>query len=713
MEAISKLLEEFPAPSQEEWRAAAEKLLKGKPFDKVMRQKTLEGIELEPILCKDVLENLPSARTLPGFDGYLRGTCAAGYNANLWEIAQELPDGFPADFNRTAHEALMGGQNALNITFDTATLNGTDPEQAKPGEVGACGLSLANLNDIETAFSEIIPDAVSFHINCGCSGLGIAALFFAWLKKQGVQPETMRGSFNMDPLLMLAATGILPAKLEKLLDEQAVLADYCSRNAPEIQAIGVSTMPYHQAGASSTQELGIALATGLLYIRQMLERGMKIDAAAKQIRFSLSIGPNFFMEIAKIRSARVLWSNVVKAFGGSDDACKIKLHARTGLHNKTARDPYVNMLRTSMEALSGSIAGTDSLCVGNFDETARPPDSFSHRIARNTHLILQEECELTHVVDPAGGSWTIEWLTDEVSEKSWSFFQEIEAAGGIEKALEQNFIQKNIAATATERENRLNHRRISLIGTNVYPSIDETPLTTDLPDYDQIRETRIREVSETRASSDQSDTARREQLLEELSKSNDDTLISLLTEAVQAGATLGEITKATRNPKESCNPITPLPHKRLAANYEMLRTAADKFEVQTGARPKIFLVNLGSLRRHKARADFTKAFFTAGGFNVISPEGFEQPDDAVSALRESGATIAVVCGTDDDYNEHFTHYAKAIKATLSKTHLVLAGFPGDKEADYRAAGLDDFIFIKSNNFQVNQDYLKRIGALKI
>ncbi len=184
-----------------------------------------------------------------------------------------------------------------------------------------------------------------------------------------------------------------------------------------------------------------------------------------------------------------------------------------------------------------------------------------------------------------------------------------------------------------------------------------------------------------------------------------------MTEAVQAGATLGEITKATRNLSESCNPITPLSNTRLAANYEMLRTAADKFEAQTGARPKIFLVNLGPLRRHKARADFTKAFFTAGGFNVISPEGFEQPDDAVAALRESGATIAVVCGTDDDYNEHFIHYAKAIKATLSKTHLVLAGFPGDKEADYRAAGMDDFIFIKSNNFQVNQDYLKRVGAL--
>ncbi len=708
----SRLLEEFSIPQKEEWRAAAEKLLKGKPFDKVMRHKTLEGIELEPILWKDVLENLSAAKTLPGFDDYLRGTRAAGYNANLWEIAQELPCGLPAEFNRIAHEALMGGQNALNVTFDIATLNGVDPEQAKPGEVGACGLSLANLNDIETAFNEIIPEAVSFHISCGCSGLSVAALFFAWLQKHGIQPETIRGSFNMDPLAMLAATGTLPTKLEQLSDEQAILANHCSQNAPGIQAIGVSTMPYHQAGASSTQELGIALATGVFYIRQMLERGMEIDAAAKQIRFSMNIGPNFFMEIAKIRAARVLWSKVVKAFGGSDEASKIKLHVRTGLHNKTARDPYVNMLRTSMEALSGSIAGIDSLCVGNFDETVRPPNSFSRRIARNTHLILQEECELTNVVDPAGGSWTIEWLTGEVSEKSWSFFQEIEAAGGIETALQQNFIQHNIAATATEREDRLNHRRISLIGTNVYPNIDEPPLATDLPDYDQIRKTRIREVSEARASSSQNDTDRHKQLLEEISKSSKDALISLLTEAALTGATIGEMNGVIRNGNESCNPITPLPHTRLAANYEALRAAADKFEAQPGVRPKIFLVNLGPLRRHKARADFTKAFFAAGGFNVISSNGFERPDDAVAALRDSGAAIAVVCGTDDDYSECFVDYAKAIKAALSKVHLVLAGFPGDKEADYRAAGMDDFIFIKSNHFQVNRDYLIRLGALQ-
>lgn len=709
MESTQKLLEEFPNSTYEEWRVAAEKLLKGKPFDKVMKHRTLEGIELEPILRQDVLDDLPAAKTLPGFDGYLRGTRASGYNATPWEIAQELPYGSPAEFNRAVLGDLMRGQNTLNIALDVATLKGLDPTKAASGEVGACGLSLTCLADVEVAFREIIPDAVSFHINTGYSGLGVAALFFAWLAKQNLRPTTIRGSFNMDPLAILAATGALPTKLANLLDEQAILASYCNQRASEIRAVGVSTMPYHQAGASSVQELGIALATGAFYIRQMLERGMEIDAAARQLRVSLAIGPNFFMEIAKVRAARVLWSKVVEAFGGTKEAQKINLHIRTGLHNKTRNDPYVNMLRTSMEALSGAIAGTDSMSVGNFDETSRLPDSFSRRISRNTHLILQEECELTGVVDPAGGSWTIEWLTDEISKASWSFFQEIEAAGGIESALEQGLIQNKIAATAAERERQFNQRRISLIGANVYPNVNETPLKPNIPDYDQLRKTRVREVAEARSAPDQETCA---QLLKKVSETDGEERLPELIKAARAGATIGEITDACRQSADRQPPIKPLLNKRLAANYEMLRTAADTFKAETGARPKIFLVNLGPLRRHKARADFTSAFFAAGGFDVASPPGFEKPDDAVAALKDSAAIIAVVCGTDDDYAENFADFAKAIKAALPETHLVLAGFPGDNEADYRAAGMDDFIFIKSDNFAVNHNYLSRVGALK-
>ncbi|MFP4070033.1 MAG: methylmalonyl-CoA mutase family protein, partial [Opitutales bacterium] len=711
MKTEPTLLDEFTAPTKDAWREAAERLLKGKPFDKVMKSRTPEGIELEPIFWKEVLDELPASRTLPGFDGYLRGTRAAGYRENPWEIAQELPYGTPLEFNRAAREDLMRGQNALNIILDIATLKGLDPDSAQVGEVGACGVSLACLADFETALKHIVPEAVGIHVRSGCAGLSVASMLFAWAEQHGADLKTLKGSLGMDPLAVRAAAGVLPVSLQDLFDEQAALTSYCAENAPGMKAIGVSTMPYHQAGASAVEEIGLALASGACYLQQMTERGVSVDTAARQMRFSVAIGPNFFMEIAKIRALRMLWARVVEAFGGGKDAQKITLHARTGLYNKTQKDPYVNMLRTTTEALSGAIAGVDSLCVGNFDEVTRLPDTFSRRISRNTQIILQEECELADVIDPAGGSWAVEWLTNEVAEKAWAFFQEIEAQGGIDDALKSGFVQKRIQATAAGMERELNARRRSLVGTNVYPNTEEKPLEPRTPDYAEVHDARAREIAAARVEMDEDADAKVMAALGKLLDADRDTLVPALIDAVRCGATTGEITKTLRGGARPGEAITPLKPSRLAAKYEALREASARFETETGRRPLIFLVNLGPLRRHKLRADFTKGFFESGGFEVISPKGFDDPAEAVDALAESGAGIAVVCGTDDDYVERFADYAEAIKAELPDTRLVLAGFPGDKEADYRAAGMDDYIFIKSDNYEMNRSYLEGLGVL--
>jgi methylmalonyl-CoA mutase len=707
----TKLLEEFPANTAEQWREATEKLLKGAPFDKVMTRDTPEGIRLQPIFRKEVLENLPSAETQPGFDGYLRGTNAAGYSVEPWEIAQELPYGTPTEFNAAARADLMRGQNALNIILDIATLKGLDPDSAAIGEVGACGLSLACLKDIQAAFDGIFPEAVSFHIRSGCAGLAVGSLFFAWLKDKGVDLSTAKGSLGMDPIAVQAAAGQLPTSLEELFAEQAVLAAFCAKSAPGIKSIGVSSLPYHQAGGSSVEELGIALATGAAYLTELTERGLSVDDAAKQIRFSFAIGPNFFMEIAKLRAARALWAQVVAGFGGSAEAQKITMHARTGLYNKTQKDPYVNMLRTTTEALSGVIGGIDSLCVGNFDEVTRLPDTFSRRISRNTQVILQEECELTAVVDPAGGSWAVEWLTNEVSEKAWSFFQEIEKQGGITTALENGFIFDTIAKTAKSNETQLNQRRVSLVGTNVYPNLEETPLDNTQIDYAAIREQRAREIASGRIEMDENADAKVMTALGQIMDADKEHLVPSLIEAITYGASIGEITKTIRASADPAKAIKPLTATRLAAKYEAMRDASIAFAQKTGEYPKIFLCNLGPLRRHKLRADFIKGFFQSGGFEVISPKGFESPEDAVNALNESGASITVVCATDDDYVEKFADYATAIKQAQPETRVLLAGFPGEHEAAYRDAGMDDYIFVKSNNYDVNLYHLKGLGVL--
>lgn len=711
IKTTEKLLSEFPPTSAEEWREAAEQLLKGKPFDKVMTQQTPEGIQLEPIFRKEVLNGLSAAATMPGFDGFLRGTSAAGYNNEPWEIAQELPYGTASEFNAAARADLMRGQNSLNVILDIATLKGLDPDAAKVGEVAACGLSLACLKDIEAAFDQILPEAVSFHIRTGCAGLCVGALLFAWLKQQGVDLKKIKGSLGMDPVAVQAAAGQLPASLRELLDEQAIVADYCAKEAPGIRAVGVSSLPYHQAGASSVEELGIALAGGAFYLQELIQRGLSVDEAARQIRFSLAIGPNFFMEIAKIRAARVLWSQVVKAFGGDSESQKIQLHARTGLYNKTQKDPYVNMLRTTTEALSAAIAGVDSMCVGNFDEVARLPDTFSRRISRNTHIILQEECELTAVVDPAGGSWAVEWLTNEVSEKAWSFFQKIQAQGGIAVALSNGFIQEAIEKTAAANSQLLANRRSSLVGTNVYPNLEEQPLEARLPDYAELRNLRARDIAAARMELDEESDARVMQALGDIVDATPQSLVPAVVVAFEAGATIGEVSKTIRAKVEPEAPIQPLVSKRLATDYESLRNAAAKFATETGRAPAIFLTNLGPLRRHKARADFSQGFFQTGGFEVISPTGFESPEDAVAALIESDAGITVVCGTDDDYTEKFAHYAQAIKSALPEMQVILAGFPGEHEAAYRQAGMDDYIFVKSDNYETNRRYLSGLGVL--
>lgn len=706
-----KLLQEFTAPTQEEWREAAEKLLKGAPFDKVMRRMTPEGIMLEPIFWKNVLDELPGSGTLPGFDGYLRGTKASGYSDEPWEIAQELPYGTPVEFNRAAKADLMRGQNSLNVILDIASLKGLDPDAAQVGEVGACGLSLACLDDIKAAFKDIVPEAISFHLRTGCSGMAVGSLFFAWLKALDVDTAKVKGSLGIDPLAVQAAAGKVPADLGSLFEEQAVLAEHCNQHAPGIQAVGVSTLPYHQAGASAVEELGIALATGVAYLTELTQRGLEVDDAAKQIRFSFAIGGNFFMEIAKLRAARVLWAQVVTAFGGSKEAQKIRMHARTGLYNKTQKDPYVNMLRTTTEALSGVIGGVDSLCVGNFDEVTRVPDAFSRRISRNTQIILQEECELTSVVDPAGGSWAVEWLTNQVSEKSWAFFQEIEAQGGMTDALANGFIADKLAATNAANNKQLNQRRSSLIGTNVYPNLEEKPLEARIPDYAELRDLRAKEIADARVTTDKDTDNKVMKALGNILDSSRETAVSTIVDAFLDGATIGEVTRTIRASATPPEAINPLPSVRLAQAYESLRRASENFAAETGSPPKIFLTNLGPLRRHKLRADFTKGFFAAGGFEIISPSGFELPEDAVEALKASGAGVTVVCGTDDDYAERFESFATAIKAALPEMQVVLAGFPGDKEEAYRAAGMDDFIFIKSNNYEVNRHYLEGLGVL--
>ncbi len=704
-ETNQDLLKDFKQATYEEWRAAAEALLKGAPFEKRMLTKTPEGIVLQPIYRKEDVEKLATSTNAPGEGNFARGAEASGYLGNAWEIAQEQPYGDPQIFNEALLKDLDAGQSAVNALLDSASQLGIDPDQADDAQVGECGLSLATLDDLKVAFSGVKADYLPVYFQSGCAGLSTQALFNAWLKAEGLDVAKVKGGLNMDPYGVLATRGKLPASLDALLDELAILVKYNAKNAPDFAAAGISGIPYHGAGASATEELASVLSTGVAYLRAMDARGISVDEAASQVRFTLSIGGNFFMEIAKFKVARMLWAKVVKELGGGPEACRMTIHARTGMANKTQLDPYVNMLRTTTEAFSAVVGGASSICVGCFDETVRLPDAFARRIARNLQIILQEECELTHVIDPAGGSWYIDSLTDELAKKVWAAFQELEKQGGIVASLKSGKWQETLAATRANREKSLGQRRASLIGTNQYPNLDEKPLPAGIVTTSEFKAKVRKSAKERREANNCASVREAYEAVPEEGK------LAFLIDAIEGGATIGCITKLFRSDAVEETLEVPLPSWRLAQSYEALRATAAKYKEKTGSAPQIFLANLGPLKKHKIRADFTRSFFAAGGFECQYGSGIEDIDTGVKEFKKSGARIAVICGTDPDYVEKVPALAAALKNSAPDMKLLLAGYPGDNLEAFKEAGLDDYIFVKSNNYEVNKAHLEWLGVL--
>jgi len=707
----SPLLSDFAPHRPSQWEEAARSLLKGQPLSKITPRRIREGIPLEPIYSKETLDSLPEVDSRPGMDGSLRGSRLAGYRLQPWQIAQELPYGPPAEFNRALRADLMKGQDALNVVFDIASLRGADPDAAATGEVGACGLSIASLADLRVAFKGLAPEAVAIHLRGGANALPLVALFVAWLHEQDADLSQIQGSLGMDPLAVQAAAGTTPAALSRHFEEQTLLARFCHSHLPGMQSIGVSTLPYHQAGGTAVDELGLAIATATAYLRNLLEAGFTPAEAAAQIRFSLCIGPTFFTEVAKFRALRPLWIQVLRAFGHEGDDPRVVLHARTGLYQKTRLDPHVNLLRVTTEALSAVLGGVDSLCVGTFDETLREPNDFSRRLARNLQVILQEECGLTRTIDPAGGAWGIEWMSRQLAERAWSLFQEIEAEGGMTAALESGWVSERLRGADEASRKALSQRRARLIGTNFYALTDPKPLESTGADYREIRNQRAREVAAQRIAVGAEEDAAILEALGQLVDAPAEKRVAATIEAAARGATLGEMCHALRPDASPSTTGKPLSAQRLAQPYEELRQRVDDYRKQEGEAPRILLLNWGPVRRHQARNDFSRGFFEAGGFEVLSSESVASAAEAVEAVAQSASGIVVLCGHDEDYLEHFNDLARALKEAQPDLFLVLAGHPGEAEAKYREAGMDDFIHLKSNHLQTNRDYLQGLGVL--
>lgn len=702
MSSENLTLDEFPIPSAADWRKEAEALLDGVPFEKKLVSKTYEGIDLQPIYNQEDIQGLAHLGSLPGNTPYVRGTRS---DATVWEVAQEIPYGFPKEFNQAAREDLQRGQTALKITLDVATRRGIDPDQAAPGESGLCALSLSTKEDLERALDGINLERTPLFLEAGSAPVSLFALLLAYLKGKGLSASVLRGAFEQDPVGDLLIDGLLPQSLKTTFNQMATITKWGLRECPQFQTVAVRAHAYQDGGGNAVQELAFALATGVEYLRQLEARGLKIDQIAPRIRFSFAVGGDFFMAIAKFRAARMLWAQIVAASGGNEHSQKMRIHARTSLWNKSQLDPYVNMLRGTTEAFAAVAAGCDSLAVGAFDEVVRPPDEFSRRIARNTQIILRDECRFGHVVDPAGGSYFVEKLTDQLARKSWELFQQVEKQGGMLKALEAGFPQAEVAAVAAKRAEAIAQRRNSLVGVNVYANPTEQPLKTEDLGFSDKQKKRAQYVAEYRTSAQHVAQMSVLSKLSEMLESRPEQVLILASEAAELGATLGEITRTLRaSDSGERAAVKPIPVSRGAEPFEKLRAAV------SAAGLKVFLANMGPLRQYKARADFSTSFFQAGSFQVLDNRGFAGVEQAAQAALASDAQVVVICSTDDTYPELVPPLVQAIKAGDSKRIVVLAGYPKDHVEAFSQAGVDEFIHIRANCLELLSRVAGKLGV---
>ncbi|OAT74655.1 methylmalonyl-CoA mutase family protein [Parageobacillus thermoglucosidasius] len=667
----------FPIPSFMEWEQAVEKSLKGKPFEKLYST-TYENIIIKPIYTRRDIESLAHVEQYPGFPGYVRGTRPNGYIQEPWKVSQEISATSPQEWNEIVKHDLAKGQTEIHIVLDRL------------------GFPVISLDDMEIMFSDISLDQYSLRVDAGAQSLSFFALFAAYLQKRQMPFAAVHGTIGMDPIGTLAETGHLSFSLASLYDVMADAVQWAKNNMPHVKTIIVRGEPYHNGGANAIQELAFAFSTAVEYINACLDRGLMIDDIASRIQFSFAIGSNFFMEIAKLRAARLVWSNIVQAFGGSERAQKIAMHARTSYFTKTIYDPYVNMLRATAEAFAATVGGADSLHVSPFDEAIGPADEFSRRIARNTQLILLEEAHIANVIDPAGGSYYVEMLTAKVAEESWRLFQQIEGKGGIVKALQDEVVQAEVENVAKQRRDNVKKRKEKIVGTNFYANLAETPIQ------------KANESGEKPLSLLRIDEENVVQLQEGFREKR---WIATAVFMAARRATAREIEAALKGDGTSLN-VEPIPQWRLAEPFEQLRKAAEAYLEKYGYRPTVHLINIGNIPNYKARADFITGFFEAGGVAVSKSEGYHTAEEAVSGALEANGTHYIICGSDESYTDMVPAIAKALKQTNSNVKLYVAGKQApDVEQSFAQAGVDGFLHIGSNCYETIVSFMKEMGVV--
>ena len=613
----NKLFSEFPPVPTEKWEEVIMKDLKGADYDKKLVWHTIEGFNVKPYYRAEDLEGLEYLEANPGQKPYTRGNQSGG---NQWEVRQDIRVKDPKEANRIALDAVERGATSL----------------------GLCAKQVTTAADMAALLKGIYINAVSINFNCSQDYLQTLKLYVEYARANGYDTKELHGSVNFDMFRYALTHGKFHRGEEGDLQMAKALVEYAHEELPKFRVLTVNSNLLHNAGANIVQELGFGLAAANELVARLTDMGCKMEHVASRIMLNVGVGSTYFMEIAKIRAARLLWSKIVEQYKPECDCpYKLFINATTSEWNQSVYDPYVNMLRSTTETMSSAVAGADSISVLPFDNAYKEADDFGYRIARNQQLLLKEESYLEKIVDPAAGSYYIENLTNEIAKGAWAHFLKVEEAGGYCKALRAGMVQDEVAETARKRDLDIAMRKTTILGTNQYPNL--------------------------------------------LEKMGD---------------------KVANGEKHCCccceqgDEVKVLRPYRGAEAFEQLRLQTE----HAARRPKVFLLTYGNLTMRKARAGFATNFFGVAGYEVIDNLGFATPEEGAKAALESGADVVVLCSSDDEYAELTKPVCDLLKGKVKS--LVLAGFPKEMVETYKGYGIDEFIHVKTNALESLSNFQK-------
>ncbi len=643
-------MSDFAKRGLDDWRKLADRELKGRGVDDLVWQ-TPEGIGIKPLYTAADLEGLEAVDSVPGFAPFLRGVRATMYANRPWTIRQYAGFSTAEDSNAFYRRNLAAGQKGLSVAFDLATHRGYDSDHPRVvGDVGKAGVAIDSVEDMKILFDGIPLDEMSVSMTMNGAVLPTLAGYIVAAEEQGVARERLSGTIQNDILkeFMVRNTYIFPP--EPSMRIVADIIEYTSRHMPRFNSISISGYHMQEAGATQVQELAFTLADGLDYVRAALARGLDIDAFAGRLSFFFAIGMNFFMEVAKLRAARLLWARIVSQFEPKDPrSMMLRTHCQTSGVSLTAQDPYNNVVRTAYEALAAVLGGTQSLHTNALDEAIALPTDFSARIARNTQLILAEETGIPNVIDPLGGSYYVEALTASLADEAWKLIQEVEDLGGMTKAAESGMPKMRIEEAAARRQAGIDRGEEVIVGVNKYrvpEGQDERPEILEV-DNREVRRQQIARLKEIRATRDGARVEAALKAITEAAAGATGNLLELSVEASRARATVGEITDAMEKVFGRYQAEVRSVSGVYGAAYEgdegfaRIRDKVAAFAKEEGRRPRMLVVKMGQ-DGHDRGAKVIATAFADIGFDVDVGPLFQTPDEVARDAIENDVHVVGV-----------------------------------------------------------------------